>query len=206
MLLLALLSLAAAPPDLSAVGVIVSARPAAGVALLRSGGRTRAVAVGESAFGGRVVAVDTTKVVVEFGGVRVEVPLAGAATIRVAAAPQAPLAPAADDAPPPPRAMPRVDVEKRLAAEMQRILAETAVAPVSEDGRVVGLRLIRLAQGTLLTDVGLRTGDVLTSINGLPTDSLPALMALWPQLQGASDLRASVLRDGRSVSLSLGLH
>lgn len=205
MQLLALLWLAAAPADLSAVGVVTSPRAEAGIALLRSGGRTRVARVGEAAFGGRVVAVEAAKVVLEFDGVRVDVPLAGAVTARVATAATAPLLPAADDAPPPPRALPRVDVEKRLAAEMQRILAETAVAPVSEDGRVVGLRLIRLAQGTLLTEVGLRTGDVLTSINGLPTDSLPALMALWPQLQGASDLRASVLRDGRPVSLALGL-
>lgn len=207
MLLPILLAALAAPPDLSAVGVIVMARPETGVALLRSGGRTRAVRVGESAFGGRLISVATNQVVVEFDGARLEVPLSGAPPV-VAQAPAAPAAlfQPAGDAPVAPRTFVRVDFEKRLAAELQRILAETAVAPVSQDGRTVGVRLIRVAQGTLLTEVGLRPGDVLTSINGIPTDSLPALMALWPQLQGATDLRASVLRDGRSVSLSLGLH
>ncbi len=205
MLLAILLTALAAPPDLSAVGVIVTSRPESGVALLRSAGRTRAVRVGESAFGGRLVAVEPTRVVVEFDGVRVDVALSGAPTVvQPPAAPDRLFQPAGE-APPAPRAFVRVDFEKRLAAELQRILAETAVAPVSQDGRVVGVRLIRVAQGTLLTEVGLRPGDVLTSINDIPTDSLPALMALWPQLQGASDLRASVLRDGRVVSLSLGL-
>jgi len=206
MLLSALLLLAVAPADLAAVGLVHGAN--VGVALLRSGGRTRAVRVGEAAFGGRLVAVEAGRAVLKFDDGLTIVPLTGATNppaplvASVAAPPVAP--PVADE--PVARVLPRADVEKRLATEIPRILAETAVAPVSEDGRPVGVRLIRVAQGTLLTEVGLRPGDVLTEINGVPTDSLASLMALWPKLQGATDLRASVLRDGRAVSLSLDLH
>jgi type II secretion system protein C len=207
MLLPVLVFLALSPPDLTAVGVVHGARPEAGVALLRAGGRTRVARVGASAFGGRVVAVEAERVVVEFDGVRSVVLLAGPLAqtppreLAPVAAPVVALAPAA----PAIRSLPRADLERRLAAEIPRILAQTAVAPVSAEGRPAGVRLIRIAQGTLLTEVGLRAGDVLVQINDVPTDSLAALMALWPRLQGATDLRATVLRDGRPVALSLDL-
>ena len=205
MWLLALALTAVPPHDLIAVGVIVSPRPEASVALLRSAGRSRIVRVGEAAFGGRVVAVEASHIVLDFDGQRVDLVLpsgvaAVASTPIIATSVEAANAALIFE-----RKLPRVDVERRLAAEIPRILAETALAPVSEDGRVVGLRLIRLAEGTLLSEVGLRPGDVLTQINDTPTDSLAVLLALWPRLQGATELRASVLRDGHAVSLSLGL-
>lgn len=204
MWLLALALTAVPPHDLIAVGVIVSPRPEASVALLRSAGRSRIARVGEAAFGGRVVAVETSRVVLDFDGQRVDLVLSGGVA-TVASTPIIATSVEANAALIFERKLPRVDVERRLAAEIPRILAETALAPVSEDGRVVGLRLIRVAEGTLLSEVGLRPGDVLTQINDTPTDSLAVLLALWPRLQGATELRASVLRDGHAVSLSLGL-
>lgn len=204
MWLLALVVMAVPPPDLTAVGVVLSPRPEASVALLRSAGRSRLARVGEAAFGGRVVAVEVNRIILDFDGQRVALALPGAIP-AVAPVPRATTPVEAAAATPLELSLPRVDVERRLAAELPRILAETALSPVSEGGRVVGLRLIRLAEGTLLSEVGLRPGDVLTQINDTPTDSLAALMALWPRLQGATGLRASVLRDGQSVSLSLGL-
>jgi len=204
MWLLALALMTVPPHDLTAVGLILSPRPEASVAVLRSAGRSRIARVGEAAFGGRVVVVEANRIVVDFDGQRVDLLLPGAAPM-VTSTPTIPAA--AEPAPAAvfERSLPRADVEKRLAAEIPRILAETALAPVGEDGRVVGLRLIRVAQGTLLSEVGLRPGDVLTQINDTATDSLAALMALWPRLQGATDLRATVLRDGHPISLSLGL-
>jgi type II secretory pathway component PulC len=101
--------------------------------------------------------------------------------------------------------LPRVDLEKRLAGELPRILAESALAPVSAENGVSGVRLVRVATGTLLTELGLRPGDLLTSINDTATDSLPGLLALWPRLQGESQIRATVVREGRPLTLTLSL-
>jgi type II secretory pathway component PulC len=99
----------------------------------------------------------------------------------------------------------RAEVERRLGTEIPRILAETALAPVTEDGRVVGLAVTRLAEGTVLSDAGLRVGDVLTQINDTPIDGMASLIGLWPRLQGATELRAIVRRGGHPVSLSVTL-
>jgi general secretion pathway protein C len=202
---LALLAAVTAPPDLAAVGVVLADAPEHSVAILRAGGQARVVAVGDEAFGGRVVSVAADSVALEFDGVRVSVRVSAAA----GASPSPPAPPAASSPPPEeeeaPRVMARAEVQRRLGTEIPRILAETAVRPVTEDGRVVGLKITRVPADSLLTDVGLRVGDVLTSINGTQIDGMATLMSLWPRLQGASDLRADVLRNGHPFSIALSL-
>jgi type II secretory pathway component PulC len=195
--------LAAPPADLAALGAVFARPPAASVAILRSGGRTRVVAVGESAFGGRLLSVDARAAVLEYGSGRVEVRLAAAVAPRAEAARTAVVA--RREEPAGTRNMERREVERRLGEEVPRILAETTVVPVTEDGRVTGLALTRVPEGTLLTEAGLQAGDVLTRINDTVVDGLPTLMSLWPRLQGASQLQAVVLRNGQPVSLTVTL-
>jgi type II secretory pathway component PulC len=101
--------------------------------------------------------------------------------------------------------MAREELQRRLALETTRILTETTLVPVQDEERVTGFALTRIPEGSLLSDAGLRPGDVLTSINDVPIDSFATLMGLWPRLQSESELRAIVLRDGRPVSLTLTL-
>jgi type II secretory pathway component PulC len=208
MLVLALLAALQAPPDdLSAVGIVLSPRPETSVAILRSGGRSRVAAVGDTVFGGRVARIAPGLVVVEFGDGARELRLAASATAAPGPRPTAPEPPgetiAEDGAEA--RTMERQEVDKRLGAEIPRILAETTLLPVTNGVGTVGFTLTRLPEGTLLTDAGLRAGDVLTHVNDVPIDSLPTLIALWPKLQTASTLRAQVLRNGEPVSLTVTL-
>lgn len=213
MICLALLvALAVPPPDLTAVGIVLGGGTESSVALLRSSGRTRVVRVGESAFGGRVTAIAHGVVSMEFATDRVDVRLATAAQGPTPSTPKAAAAPPsearttpAEDPTTPARQMSRAEVQRRLAAEVPRILAETAVSPVVQDGHVVGLAVSRIPDGSLLSDAGLRPGDVLTTVNDVPIDGLPTLIGLWSRLQSESDLRAVVLRGGRPVLLSVTL-
>jgi type II secretion system protein C len=205
-LALLLAGLAVAPGDLAALGVVLSARPEASVAILRSGERTRVVALGETAFGGRVAAITPAGVRLDFDGELLEVRLPVAAP-PVAGAPAANAAAAGrlEDPANLPREMAREELQRRLALETTRILTETTLVPVQDEERVTGFALTRIPEGSLLSDAGLRPGDVLTSINDVPIDSFATLMGLWPRLQSESELRAIVLRDGRPVSLTLTL-
>ena len=195
------LLLAAAPSDLSAVGIVMSPRVEARTAVLRSGGRTRVVGVGDTAFGGRVAAIDADRVAVDFEAGRVEVRLTATA-IAVAAPAPAAAAGAVQGAP---RAMERREIERRLGEESGRILAETTLVPAMDAGRVAGFTITRMPESTLLTDAGLQPGDVLTEVNGVPIDSLATLIGLWPRMQTESAVRAVVLRNGQPVSLSVTL-
>ena len=210
---LAALVLDAAPTDLAVTGVVLRDKPERSTVILSSGGKTRVVGIGDSAFGGRVVAVTAEGVTLEFDGQRRVLRLPNAADVPSRPAPPPPARPAAaplSGAPPedpqtPARTMERAAVEKRLADEIPRILAETAVTPVMEDGRVAGVQLARIPEGSLLTDAGLRVGDVIRQINGTDIDGMATLVGLWPRLQTATELRAVVVRNGQPVSIVVSL-
>jgi general secretion pathway protein C len=189
------------PVELSLIGVVVSHDPDRSVAILRSGGRTRVVRPGEHAFGGRVLAVEREAVLIEHAGAQLRLTLASGP-------PQASTASRREAVPAPPpqgRVMARQEVEQRLLQEVDRILAETTLVPVTESGAVAGFAITRLPEGSLLTEAGLQAGDVLMSINEVPIDSLTTLMGLWPRLQAERVLHAEVMREGRPVSLSVTL-
>ena len=190
-------ALSSPPADLSAVGIVASRDASRSVVLLRSGGRTRVVSVGENAFGGRVTAIRADAVAIEFEGRSVDLRLSGD-SVRAAAP-----APAAGD--PGAHVLTRRDVERRIGEEAPRILAETTLVPAVDAGRVAGFTLTRVPENSLLTEAGLRAGDVLTQVNDTPIDSMATLIGLWPKLQGESTLTAVVLRNGQPVSLTVSL-
>jgi general secretion pathway protein C len=192
-------ALSAPPADLAAVGIVASKDPAHSVVLLRSGGRTRVVGIGEIAFGGRVTAVAADSVVLEFEGRRTLLRLSGEPQ-RATAAPVPSLT-----GDPGAHVLARRDVERRISEEAPRILAETTLMPAVDAGRVAGFTLTRVPENSLLTEAGLRAGDVLTQINDIPIDSMATLIGLWPKLQGQSTLTAVVLRNGQPVSLTVSL-
>ena len=199
----------AASSAIEAIGLVRAGDPGRSVAILRSQGRTRVVSVGEIAFGARLVAVAAETVTLDQGGRSLELrltpapPLAAQATRRMPEPANAGLPP--EDPATPAREMDRRQVQVRLADEMTRILADTAIAPVMEDGHVVGVQLTRVPEGSLLTDAGLRPGDVITRINDTEIDGMASLIGLYPRLQSATELRAVVLRGGQPISLKVSL-
>jgi general secretion pathway protein C len=207
----ALAALLAQAPDAAVVGVVLSRKPELSTAVVQAAGRTRVVGIGDSVSGARILEISGSGVTLEADGRRFELRLRGELdTPRAAAPPRGglrdpgpPLAePAAD---PNLRTLSRSEVDSRLRSEIPRILAETTLFPVTEDGRVVGFTLTRLAEGTLLTEVGLRPGDVLLRLNDVPIDSLATLISLWPRLQHAPQLRADVLRAGQPSTLMVNI-
>lgn len=205
-LLQAAVLLAGPTHGIEVLGIVASPTAEHSVAILASGGMTRIVESGDSAFGGVVMAIESGRVWLELQGERVELRLSGVVSPVVAPAHTVAAAPQAD-APPEMLAvtLPRPEVDRRLLSEIPRILATTRLIPVRDAGRVVGFSLEKLPEGTLLSDVGLLAGDVLTHINRVPLDSLGTLVGLWPRLQGATELTAQVIRSGQPVSLSVSI-
>lgn len=183
------------PADLTLTGVVLSEVRERSVALLRSAKRGRAAAVGERAFGGIVVEVTPAGAVLDFDGRRVVLALPAAAA--VSPPPPSPEAPSVS--------YERAKFERRLAGEIPGILAGTRLTPRYQESQVIGLELSELAPGTLLSELGLRRGDVLSEVNGIPIDGFATLGSLWTRLHGESSLSAVVLRGGTPVSLAVRL-
>jgi type II secretion system protein C len=212
MLAIPVVLLFAAAEGLSAVGVVVATPAEASSAVLASGGHTRVVAVGEKAFGARLVKVTAEAVVVDVDGSAVELRIASAPTRQATSTatrdePQLPASTAGPAPPssaaPQPLTFDKADVQRRIVVEAPRILAETTATPYYQDGQVGGVSLSRVAEGTIITDAGLRAGDVLVRLNGTQIDGVPSLIGLWGRLQSENQLRAEILRGGEPVTLTV---
>jgi general secretion pathway protein C len=165
------------------------------------------VALGETAFGARLVRVAGDVATVEIGGRETDLRLGATSTTPLALAPPEPTSvlPAAPAAAGAPQEWTRDDLQRRITLEAPRLLAETTLLPVWNAGRVAGFTITRVPDESLLSDAGVLAGDVLTHVNGTPIDSLATLVGLWPRLQGAGTLEADLLRGGQPVHLQINL-
>lgn len=89
----------------------------------------------------------------------------------------------------------------RLLENQGDIMASAQIAPDSEGGRVLGLRLVRVKPGSPLAAIGLRDGDRLRSINGFELTSAEAGLTAYARLRGAPSLVLQLVRDGRPMEL-----
>jgi type II secretion system protein C len=76
-----------------------------------------------------------------------------------------------------------------------------AVRPEKSGDEVTGLRIAKLLPGTPLDALGLRAGDVLTSLDGIALTSPDRLLAAYARLPAAERLRLVIVRDGRAQQL-----
>jgi general secretion pathway protein C len=96
-------------------------------------------------------------------------------------------------------------VRKRLLQNPQEALQLINAQPVMEGGQLKGYRLHPGRDRRLFSSVGLRPGDIVTSVNGIPLSDPAQMGQLFNQLSTAGRLDVTVQRGGRLNSLSLEL-
>jgi general secretion pathway protein C len=94
----------------------------------------------------------------------------------------------------------RSTVEKLLENQGE-LMSSAQVAPEKENGKVVGLRLMRLKPGSALAQIGLREGDRLASINGFDLTSPESGLMAYARLREAPKIVMTVVRDGKPMEL-----
>ena len=68
-----------------------------------------------------------------------------------------------------------------------------------------GYKIYRVRRGTIGRLLGLRSGDLLTEVNGQPLDSLDRVMGLYTRLRRASHLTLTYERRGKTKELELNI-
>jgi general secretion pathway protein C len=79
------------------------------------------------------------------------------------------------------------------------------VVPVLDGGKLTGVRLSAGGDAALMAQIGLRTGDVITSVNGMAVDSFARGQEIMTGLASATSVRVTVLRDGKPTEVNVGL-
>lgn len=93
----------------------------------------------------------------------------------------------------------------RLRQNPEELARRMQIVPVVDGGRLTGVRVAAGSDMTLINQVGLRAGDVVTAINGAPVDSIARGQQILESLRTASSARVTVLRDGRPTDVTIAL-
>lgn len=97
------------------------------------------------------------------------------------------------------------DYRDRLVENPQSIMELARIEPVTEEGRLKGYRVQPSKDRLLFRGLGLRPGDIVTSVNGIPLDDPARMGELFSQLRGATAFDVEVERGGRRQSLAVSL-
>ena len=93
----------------------------------------------------------------------------------------------------------------RLRQNPDELMRRVQVVPVLDGGKLAGVRLSAGSDSVLLSQIGLLPGDVVTSVNGLPVDSLARGQQIMASLGSAQAVRVVVQRNGKPTELTVAL-
>jgi len=85
------------------------------------------------------------------------------------------------------------------------LMREFSAAPVIENGALLGFRLKALRNPNIMNEWGIRPGDVITAVNGIPLNSPDRVMVLYDKLKKQREFEIT-LNDGsndRTVTVDL---
>jgi general secretion pathway protein C len=93
----------------------------------------------------------------------------------------------------------------RLRQNPDELARRLQIVPVVDGGKLTGVRVAPGSDAALIGQIGLRSGDVVTAINGAPVDSLARGQQILESLRSASNARVTVLRDGKPTDVVISL-
>tara|TARA_R110002020_G_scaffold223900_1_gene433238 strand:- start:100679 stop:101575 length:897 start_codon:yes stop_codon:yes gene_type:complete len=93
-------------------------------------------------------------------------------------------------------------VASRPAAIDRALLASLNVAPVLEDGNLIGYRLSTSASAAALNGTGIESGDILTTLDGTPVKDID-IQSLTERLARAPEISMIVKRGNADVPVTL---
>lgn len=122
-------------------------------------------------------------------------------TLKLARAP----AIAVQTAPPASHATDLAAVRRKLLHQPSKISRFVQMRPVYLHGNLLGWRVFPGSHRNLFRAVGLKPGDLVTSVNGIPLDSPSHGIKAMNALKQASQVTLTVNRGGRTHSLNVNL-
>lgn len=91
---------------------------------------------------------------------------------------------------------------RKAAARLAEIIE---VAPAIANGQLIGYRLTPGARLKDFVQLGFKTSDVLTSVNGIALNNMANLPELYSLMNKPGDVSFSLLRDGKPLNLQMTL-
>ncbi|HNL02357.1 MAG TPA: general secretion pathway protein GspC, partial [Leptospiraceae bacterium] len=83
------------------------------------------------------------------------------------------------------------------------MIYQNKFAPVTRDGKVLGLKLLFVPQGNFLYELGARSGDIIRRFNGEPLENQDRMIQMWQSLQSANRITIEVERGGKVIPFEI---
>lgn len=94
----------------------------------------------------------------------------------------------------------RRDTIESLLGKMDRLAPQARVEADVRDGKPIGFRLRDVKRDGVFAKIGLRDGDVISSVNGLATTGPDNALAIYASLRSLDHLSVGVERAGRRLT------
>jgi membrane-associated protease RseP (regulator of RpoE activity) len=95
--------------------------------------------------------------------------------------------------------------DRIVREELPKVLMEASSEPVMENGQIVGFRLFQFEENSMFHKLGMKDGDVVTEINGVPLNNVTRTVQLLNGLRGENAVKVKVVRNGSPTSLDLSV-
>ncbi len=92
----------------------------------------------------------------------------------------------------------RVDPQK-----LMQLGSQIRALPFTENGKPIGVRLVASRDATLIRRLGLRSSDVIMSVNGIPLTDASRQFELMRLLESSSQFQVRIRRDGSPMTLTV---
>ncbi len=198
--------------NLKLLGIIASSNPNIARAIIAAGGgQENYYAIGASLPGGAVIrAIYDDRVILEYNG-RYEA-LRMPKQILAIITPS----PKKDKSPAPTTDADRIqhklsdteikDYQQRLLNNPSSLIGELRIRRVIENDQIKGYRLYPGKNPPLFEKLGLKAGDLVTSINGQSVRDTVAMTNLYSQMGSLSEVRVEIERNGQKKFIQLPLN
>jgi general secretion pathway protein C len=88
---------------------------------------------------------------------------------------------------------------------MDQLLGNARVVPYYRGGQPYGFRVSDVAEGAKIYELGVRTGDIIKSINGVPIRTPQDALSAYQELQNNTNVQLEIERQGSTTMLSVPL-
>ncbi len=93
--------------------------------------------------------------------------------------------------------------DRMLKEELPNILMQASSEPVMEGGEIKGFRLFQFEEGSIFSKLGMKDGDVVQEINGVPLNNVAKTIQFLNGLRNENNVAVSIMRNGVPVQLEL---
>ena len=94
---------------------------------------------------------------------------------------------------------------KSAAKNVNKLMQQARVRPHFTNGKADGLRLTGIKPNSIFHDMGLKSGDIITSVNGKTIESVEDVLTFYKSLQTSESVNLKLKRRGRLKTIDYNI-